>query len=112
LTLAEADISADVLGLQRVQWFWNSHDGRDPKFYLNILGNDKVPLLVHGDGGQFQKRDSILVLSMRSVLATENVKTSQLLLAAVPKKCRTKGVLGDTWEQVWTVLAWSFTALV
>jgi len=109
--LAEADISADVLGLQRVQGFCNSHDGRDPKFYLNDLGNDKVPLLVHGDGGQFQKRDSILVLSMRSILATENVKTSQLLLAAVPNKCRTKGVLGDTWEQVWTVVAWSFTAL-
>ena len=43
-------------------------------------------MAVHGDGGSFQRNDSITVISMRSLLSSANVARSQLL-----KYCLNKG---------------------
>ena len=63
-----------------------------------------VPLGLHGDGGQFQRNDSINVISFRSLLSSWNVATSQLLLIALPKGCINKNKdddSKDTMHHIW-----------
>ena len=69
--------------------------------------------IVHGHGGQFQKTDSMMVISMRSLHYDGNVAHSHLLLAAIPKKCvnKSRDESLDTMKCLWKVLAWSFSAL-
>ena len=111
-----------ILRLDRIKEFWSKHLAHDPKLIGNpILSVDEfrdifLPLLVHGDGVEFQTRDSLMVISMRSIL-TEigGTATSQLLLAAIPKTCRViakkrSGGL-DTMHEIWKALAWSFACL-
>lgn len=72
-----------------------------------------VPLGLHGDGGQFQRNDSINVISFRSLLSSWNVATSQLLLIALPKGCINKNKddnSKDTMHHIWKVLVWSLEA--
>ena len=72
-----------------------------------------IPLGCHGDGGAFQKNDSINVISFRSLLSSWNVATSQMLLVALPKGCISKGPdhNSDTMHHIWKVLVWSFEAM-
>ena len=72
-----------------------------------------LPLIIHGDGGAFQRWDSITIISMRSLLSADNVASSQMLLAAIPKGCQHKSgdPSQDTMTVVWKVLAWSFQHL-
>ena len=72
-----------------------------------------LPLGLHGDGGAFQRGDSINIVSFRSLLSSMNVATSQLLLVAVPKSCINKAPdseAEDTMSHIWQVLVWSFDA--
>ena len=72
-----------------------------------------VPLGLHGDGGQFQRNDSIIVISFRTLLSSWNVATSQLLLIALPKGCINKSKdddSKDTMHHIWKVLVWSLEA--
>ena len=51
---------------------------------------------------------------MRSLLSSQNVATSQLLLVALPKGCISKGPgdpSSDTMHHVWSVIKWSFEAV-
>ena len=66
-----------------------------------------IPLFLHGDGVEYESRDSLMVWSFGGFLSQENSLDSHLLLAAHPKTCTTK----ETWPQIWKVLAWSFKAL-
>ena len=73
-----------------------------------------LPLGLHGDAGAFQKNDSIHVISMRSLLSSQNVAASQLLLVSLPKGCINRcpeEVNSDTMHHVWSVIKWSFEAL-
>ena len=51
-----------------------------------------------------------MVMSMRCILSSASVPDSILLLAAIPKKARWK-VEGDTFDNIWNALVWSFTAM-
>ena len=102
-----------VSGASGLVGFWDEHDVKDPKLHYKPLKDNRhqcLPFMVHGDGGAYQKWDSITVLSFRSLLCDQNVSTSQMLLAAVPKTCQTKSddPKLDTMTVVWEVLAWSF----
>ena len=63
-----------------------------------------IPLFLHGDGVEYESRDSLMVWSFGGFLSQEKSLDSHLLLAAHPKTCTTK----ETWPQIWKVLAWSF----
>lgn len=66
-----------------------------------------IPILVHGDGVEYQNRDSLMVWSWGCMLAEMSSLKQHMLLAAFPKSCSTKG----TWEPIWKWLKWSFEAL-
>ena len=72
-----------------------------------------LPLLLHGDAGSFQRYDSLMVLSMRSLLSDANVSRSQLLIAVMPKSAMSKSEVKekDTMEQLWSIVTWSLTHL-
>lgn len=66
-----------------------------------------LPLFTHGDGVEYEARDSLMVWSWGSFLTQEASLDSHLLMAAFPKSCTCK----DTWAMLWKELAWSFRAL-
>ena len=116
-SLDKADASNKVLGFDNVSAFWDGQNFEDPKFSNGVVQNSPgfrnrlVPLVLHGDGVAFQNKDSLMAISMRSVLSEGSIKDSQMLLAAIPKRCRCKSRNEDTWQQLWKILAWSLTAL-
>lgn len=118
--IASPDLQETVFAVSKVKEFWQAHDiARDEKMKFNPLSEKglkplyhMVPLLVHADGGKFQNNDSMMVISMRSILSSANVASSQLLLAGVPKTCMVKddNPERDTMSCIWRLLVWSFTA--
>ena len=75
-------------------------------------GCDKyLPFILHGDGGAFQRSDSIIVLGMRSLLSASSVALSQLLLVAIPKSAVHKSDIPgqDTMNCLWSILTWSLS---
>ena len=66
-----------------------------------------VPLFIHGDGCEFQTRDSLMTWSWGSLLSRSPSLSSHILLTAVPKSC----TLTDTWDPLDAWISWSFTAL-
>lgn len=102
-------------GTDRVAAFWRAQKANNPKLFQNpvteVKDFDKVfiPLLLHGDGARYGERTSVMVYTVRSILSLLSVNDSQLLLAAVPKRCRATGA-SDTWDAIWRHLVWSFQA--
>lgn len=107
-----------VWGLDTLESFWSKHKVTDDpscRKLQEVLKKKKlIPLLIHGDAGQFQREGSLLVMSMRSLLSSANVGHSQMLLAAISKACVSKSVdpCLDTMQCLWEVLSWSFKALL
>ena len=56
-----------------------------------------IPLFLHGDGVEFQTRDSLLVFSWGNFLGNMNAMKQHLLLASYPKSATSK----DTWPPIW-----------
>ena len=86
----------------------------DPKLDGNPAAAEPqkfLPLILHGDGGAFQKSDSIIVLSMRSLLSASSVAHSQMLLVAIPKSAVNKSPKPeeDTMACLWAILVWSLS---
>ena len=105
----------EVLGLDSLEMFWSQHDPNDPKLFNNPMtafdyATSCVPFLLHGDGAKFQRADSLMVLSMRSIISAHNTASSQLLICAIPSSCTVKSEEG-TWSAIWRELTWSLTAL-
>ena len=112
------ELSEILTGLSGLGDFWKAHDKKDPKLANNPIRHhgrqNFLPLIVHGDGGSFQRCDSIQVVSMGSLLSAANVATSQLLLLALPKGCINKDdadLCKDTMTIIWQVFVWRFKAL-
>ena len=66
-----------------------------------------IPMVLHGDGVPHTEEDSVVVVSMRSMLTKRSVSESQLLLTAVSKNAS----VSQTWKDIWEVLAASFKKL-
>ena len=112
------DALLKLWGLDQLESFWLNHDVHgDPscrKLHDEICEKKLIPLLTHGDGGQFQRDGSLMVISMRSLLSSSNVAHSQMLLAAIPKVCVNKSTDEslDTMDCIWKVLSWSFKSML
>ena len=98
-----------IFATSECQAFWQGVEkAKDPRLVKPIGSNGKVhapaktiPLFIHGDGCEFQTRDSLMTWSWGSLLC-QNPS-----LTAVPKSC----TLPETWGQLDTWIAWSFQAL-
>jgi hypothetical protein len=115
----DPDVIRQVFSFDKVKDFWNGHDSEDPKLHNNPVTKVKgfretmVPMLLHGDGGQFQRRDSLNVISLHSVLSSFSTAFKFLFLTAVPKKCTNVDKNNndmDTMYAIWQVLVWNLKA--
>lgn len=72
-----------------------------------------IPLWVHGDGAEFQLRDSMMIFSFGFLLCTLAALDSSMLLGAMPKSCTVPrdSACPGTWAPLWRWLSWSFIAL-
>ena len=102
----------ELLNISDCKAFWNMQDfANNPQIvqaaeYFKSVKHapeSNVPLLLHGDGVPHTTTDSLLVISMRSLLSKRSVKDSQLLLVCLPKGCLVENSL----VEVWQVLVWS-----
>ena len=107
--LDKANLLESLWSTPQLTAFWKTQRG-NAKLQSNPVCEGMIPLMLHADGGAFAKRDSLMVMSMRCILSSASVPDSMLLLAAIPKKARWK-VEGDTFDNIWNVLVWSFTAM-
>jgi hypothetical protein len=104
--------------------FWSGVSEDDPRWAHPALAELRrspdfpakvVPLLLHGDGAEHKKNDSLTVVSVRSLVATTNTLASQLLVTAFPKSCRQQGRKHhledtDTWLSLWRLISWDLQA--
>ena len=114
--VAAKGLLGKLMGTESSTLFWEQQDFRNnpqlrqcASFLRSIDFKEDVviPMLLHGDGAPHTETDSLVVVSMRSILATLSVQMSQLLLLAMPKACMVDGSM----QNVWKTLVWSFTAL-
>eukprot|EP00435_Cladocopium_sp_Y103_P045994 s1514_g13.t1 len=66
-----------------------------------------IPLFLHGDGVEYQSRDSLMVYSWGSLLQQLNTLCNHFLIADFPKSCTD----AQTWDTMMTWICWSFAAL-
>ena len=127
-SLFEGKLLDFICGSDKTVSFWSQTDADDPRLFENPMTSISgwqskvVPFLIHGDAAPHQNKDSINILSMRSVLSSLGISDSQLLIAALPESCRaTKNVCvslniidfdGDTWDILWDAVSWSFNQLL
>jgi len=67
-----------------------------------------VPIGFHGDGAQFTREESMTALTWSSVMATGASLDSRFLITALPTTWLAPGTL----DEVFSVLAWSFAAML
>lgn len=72
-----------------------------------------VPMWIHGDGVEFQSRDSLMVFSFGFLLNVMAALDSSMLLGAMPKSCTVPQdtTCAGTWAPLWRWYVWSFIAL-
>ena len=67
-----------------------------------------IPIFVHGDGVEFQDRDSLMVWSWGAIDSLFNSLDNHILIAAFPKSSTSP----DTWKPLMSELSWSLRALL
>ena len=92
--------------------FWDHVEAvGDPALENHPLKKDwkekTIPIILHGDGVEFQNRDSILTWSWAPLLNQKSSLKSHQLVACFPKSCSTT----STFDPIWEWLLWSFNAL-
>jgi len=106
-------------GTERLEEFWKQVDLKGPRWRdhsFHTKPNWKkrcIPLLLHGDGAEFQNQDSLFTISFKGLLNTTNDFQENLWIASVPKRACFEGRpdLDGTLHTVWQWIAWSLTAL-
>ena len=71
-----------------------------------------IPVFIHGDGVEYQDRDSMLVFSWGAILNVSASQDSSIMIAGWPKSCTCKDEEDDTWLPIIKWVAWSFAALL
>jgi len=94
--------------------FWKQVEGTgDEKLKGHPMTLEKdwrdktVPLFLHGDGVEFQSRDTLLTYSFGALVCGLSSLEANLYLASFPKSTTAP----STWEPMWKVLKWSFESL-
>ena len=106
---------AEMFNTSDLELFWNAAEktqddrlfGHPMKHGNRAWKSQCIPLFLHGDGVQFQTRDTLMVWSWGCFLSLYNSLDSHLLMAVFPKSC----TLPITWNPIMKWLVWSFTAL-
>ena len=114
MATAYEDQFAKLFSTEDLEKFWTSSESTgDDRLMGHPMKARKdwrqktVPLFLHGDGVEFQERDSLMVWSWGSVLSLFSSLDSHFLMSCFPKSCTATG----TWEPVMKWLVWSFNAL-
>jgi hypothetical protein len=120
-SLAEYGEFDRLMGVSRLEAFWDAVLPNDPRLYFLLheqgLVKDAlrkyIPLFLHGDGVEFVDDGSIMVWHTGSILSIGDSMDSSLLLAAFPKKCTllpkdNKDKRLSTWKPICEALATSF----
>ena len=81
-----------------------------PLMKKNNFTKRAIPVLIHGDGAEFEYNNSLMTISMTGLLKEGSVADTSLLLASWPKNSTVKGV-EDTWRVIWHWLSWDFNQL-
>ncbi len=120
-SLSGYDEFSNVFATHALRSFWEKvQHSQDPKLEHHPCRAGQrweelcIPLFVHGDGVEFQDRDSMLVFSWGSILSTRSSQDSSLLIAGYPKSCTlsSKKAAGpDTWKLPMQWVTWSLEAL-
>ena len=127
-SMLETDLIDFICGGTKVESFWSQTPLDDPRLFENPMMDIEdwhskvVPFLLHADAAPHQNKDTINILSFRSILSNLGISESQLMIAALPESCRatTKtctalGLMdfdGDTWDNIWDAVVWSFNQLL
>ena len=105
---------AKTMELENFGKSWNAVEKScDPKLSHHSMTLEKdwkrknVPLFVHGDGVEFQSRDSLLTFSFGSLGSSLSSLETNLYLASFPKS----STHAETWAPIWKLLKWSFDSL-
>ena len=72
-----------------------------------------IPLVIHGDGAEFQNNDSLFSISFKGLLNTTDDFQENLWITSIPKRAAFAGA-GDvesTHQTIWKWISWSLTAL-
>ena len=97
--------------------FWDGVEAvQDDRLDMHPIVLDKwvqdkdrtIPLYIHGDGVEFQQRDSLICWSWGSLLNQKSSLDSHLHMAVWSKTATAK----DTWSPVYDWMRWSFEALL
>ena len=120
-SVADLPEAESLLGLSKTPEFWDHVSSHDPRLLAQgghpVLNEAEfkstfIPLWVHGDGVEYSEDDSLLVFTFGSCLTTTNSMLAMFYLASFVKSVtatvKKHGV--DTWQNIWTVLVWSFLA--
>lgn len=103
----------------KLEEFWNGVEASGDPRLLNhpmcqVPGWKRkfVPIFLHGDGVEFQDRDSLMVFSWGCLLSALNSQDSSILTAAYPKSATIghRGPTPGTWDPMWDRMVWSFKA--
>jgi len=94
----------EILGVPVLENFWQSVKADDPHRQFGAMPpvekyRSAVPIYIHGDGVEYQDRDSIKALHWGSVAASLSPLVSGFLIAAFPKSCT--GTEQDSMESTW-----------
>ena len=113
-SLADHGQFNDTFGISKLGEFWQAVEATGDDRLVGHPCTEKpgwqdvtVPVFIHGDGVEFQDRDSILVFSWGSVLCSRSSQDSSLMIANFPKSCTDE----RTWDSVMKWVRWSFEAL-
>ena len=100
----------------KLKEFWVAQKPDDPKWKNHPAMAKKdyqtkaIPVVLHGDGASFQKRDSLMTVSFQGLLREGQTLETTLLLSCFPKNSTCKSA-GGTWDTIWAWLVWDFNQL-
>ena len=102
------------MNIQNLEKFWSAVEkSGDEKTKHHPMSEEQgwkaknVPLFVHGDGVEFQSRDSLLTFSFGALGTALTSLETNLYIASFPKS----STHGETWTPIWKMLSWSFECL-
>jgi hypothetical protein len=102
------------MGLEKIEEWWQQHKISNPKMFQHPMLDMRwkqfcVPFSLHGDGAEFHDRDQLMTVSIKPVLFSADIKKDcHFLVASLPKSITVK----RTWDIIWSVIGWSFEALL
>ena len=106
-------------GTLKLADFWSKVDLKGPRWKDHTFMTKPnwkhkcIPLVIHGDGAEFQNNDSLFSISFKGLLNTTDDFQENLWITSIPKRAAFAGA-GDvesTHQTIWKWVSWSLKAL-